>query len=349
MAALLEVEDLTVSFARGGEVARVVSGVSYTVEQGETLGIVGESGSGKSVHVLAMLGLLPSPPGYVEAGRVRFGRRDLLRLPPSSLRDVRGGADRPRLPGPDDGAEPGADDRAADRRGLRATAGSPAAPHGHARRSSWRWSASLSRNGVLDQFPHELSGGMRQRVMIAIAIACEPALLIADEPTTALDVTVQGQILDLLGTLKQRLGMTMIWITHDMGVIAAIADRVQVMYGGHVMERGPARAVFHDPRNAYTWSLLRALPYAERAPGAASSSSAASRRTLSTRRRAILSPRAIPSRRSAASVRCRRSGPFRAGRPITSPPPGTTCLLCLPRRPPHDRAAPRSQGIAQGL
>jgi len=267
MAALLEVEDLTVSFARGGEVARVVSGVSYTVEQGETLGIVGESGSGKSVHVLAMLGLLPSPPGDVEAGRVWFGGRDLLRLPPSSLRDVRGGQIGLVFQDPMTALNPVLT--------IGRQIGDGLTRHRRLSRRAARARAAelLAMVGIaqperrLDQFPHEFSGGMRQRVMIAIAIACEPALLIADEPTTALDVTVQGQILDLLGTLKQRLGMTMIWITHDMGVIAAIADRVQVMYAGHVMERGPARAVFHDPRNAYTWSLLRALPHAERAPG----------------------------------------------------------------------------------
>jgi peptide/nickel transport system ATP-binding protein/oligopeptide transport system ATP-binding protein len=119
----------------------------------------------------------------------------------------------------------------------------------------------------LGQFPHEFSGGMRQRVMIAMAIACEPKLLIADEPTTALDVTVQGQILDLVGDLKRKLGMTMIWITHDMGVVASLADTAQVMYGGRIMERGPVRSIFRDPRSAYTWSLLRSLPHLERAPG----------------------------------------------------------------------------------
>ncbi len=119
----------------------------------------------------------------------------------------------------------------------------------------------------LSQFPHEFSGGMRQRVMIAIAIACEPALLIADEPTTALDVTVQGQILELMAGLRERLGMTMVWITHDMGVVAGIADTVQVMYAGRIMERGPVEAVFASPRSAYTWGLLQSLPHGERPPG----------------------------------------------------------------------------------
>ena len=243
----------------------MVNDVSYTVRRGETLGIVGESGSGKSVHALAMLGLVPSPPGRVTAGEVLFDGRDLLTLSPAELRDVRGGqigfvfqdpmtALNPVLTVGRQIAEPLIRHKKLTRRQALAQAEALLALVG-----------IPSPRARLAQYPHEFSGGMRQRVMIAIAISCEPRLLIADEATTALDVTVQAQILDLVGELKQRLGMTMIWITHDMGVVAGLADRIQVMYGGRIMERGPVRDVFHDPRSAYTWSLLRALPHAERA------------------------------------------------------------------------------------
>jgi oligopeptide/dipeptide ABC transporter ATP-binding protein len=267
MAPLLDIRDLAVGFSRDGRFARVIPGLSYAVRRGETLGIVGESGSGKSVHALALLGLLPTPPGRVLGGSAVFDGEDLLALPESRLRDLRGGrigvvfqdpmtALNPVLTIGRQIAEPlirhkgmsmrQALDRAAD---LLALVG--------IRDASRR----------LSQFPHEFSGGMRQRVMIAIAISCEPALLIADEPTTALDVTVQGQILELMAGLRDRLGMTMVWITHDMGVVAGIADTVQVMYAGRVMERGPVEAVFASPRSAYTWGLLQSLPHGARPPG----------------------------------------------------------------------------------
>ncbi len=264
---MLDIRNLAVGFSRDGRFARVIQDLSYSVRRGETLGIVGESGSGKSVHALALLGLLPQPPGKVLGGQALLDGEDLLALPESRLRDLRGGrigvvfqdpmtALNPVLTVGRQIAEPlirhknmtmrQALDRAAD---LLALVG--------IRDASRR----------LSQFPHEFSGGMRQRVMIAIAIACEPALLIADEPTTALDVTVQGQILELMAGLRERLGMTMIWITHDMGVVAGIADTVQVMYAGRIMERGPVEAVFASPRSAYTWGLLNALPHGARPPG----------------------------------------------------------------------------------
>ena len=265
--ALLAIEDLAVGFAREGRFARVIPGLTYSVQAGETLGIVGESGSGKSVHALALLGLLPQPPGRILGGRAVFDGHDLLAMPEARLRDLRGGrigmifqdpmtALNPVLTIGRQIAEPlmrhkamsmrQALDRAAD---LLALVG--------------------IRDGArrLSQYPHEFSGGMRQRVMIAIAISCEPALLIADEPTTALDVTVQGQILDLMAELRDRLRMTMVWITHDMGVVAGIADTIQVMYAGRIMERGPVDAVFASPRSAYTYGLLQSLPHGARPPG----------------------------------------------------------------------------------
>ncbi len=265
--ALLAIEGLSVGFAREGRFARVIPELTYSVKAGETLGIVGESGSGKSVHALALLGLLPQPPGRILGGRAVFDGADLLTMPEARLRDLRGGrigmifqdpmtALNPVLTIGRQIAEPlmrhkamsmrQALDRAAD---LLALVG--------------------IRDGArrLSQYPHEFSGGMRQRVMIAIAISCEPALLIADEPTTALDVTVQGQILDLMAELRERLRMTMVWITHDMGVVAGIADTIQVMYAGRIMERGPVDAVFASPRSAYTYGLLQSLPHGARPPG----------------------------------------------------------------------------------
>ena len=264
MAPLLQVRNLTVAFETSGGIVHAVNEVSYTLEEGETLGIVGESGSGKSVHALAMLGLIPCPPGRIVAGEVIFEGRDLLRLSETELRDLRGGRIGFVFQDPMTSLNPvltvgrqlieeltrhlGLSTRAARDRAVEL----------------------LDLVGIADparrinQYPHQFSGGMRQRVMIAIGVACNPKLLIADEATTALDVTVQAQVLDLARDLKRRLGTTIIWITHDMGVVAGLADTVQVMYGGRIMERGPVRSIFKDPRSAYTWGLLRSLPRAER-------------------------------------------------------------------------------------
>lgn len=262
---LLEVENLTVSFETPDGTVTVVNNVSYSLNRGETLGVVGESGSGKSLHVLAMVGLLPDVPGLQVSGSVRFEGRELIGLPDRQLRDVRGAqigfvfqepmtAMNPVLTVERQIAEPlrrhkGLSSHAARRRAIEL----------------------LDLVGISDperrlaQYPFQLSGGLRQRVMIAMGLACEPKLIIADEATTALDVTIQAQVLDLVQDLKDRLGTTIIWITHDMGVVAGLVDTVQVMYCGRVMERGPVRSVFHDPRNAYTWGLMRSLPAPDRA------------------------------------------------------------------------------------
>ena len=266
-APFLDINDLAVGFSREGRFARVIPGLSYSVQRGETLGIVGESGSGKSVHALALLGLLPQPPGRVLGGQALFDGEDLLALPETRLRDLRGGRIGVVFQDPMTALNPVLT--------VGRQISEPLTRHkGMSARQAWDRAGDLLalvgiRDGVrrLSQFPHEFSGGMRQRVMIAIAIACEPALLIADEPTTALDVTVQGQILDLMAGLRERLGMTMVWITHDMGVVAGIADTIQVMYAGRIMERGPVSAVFADPRSAYTWGLLQSLPHGARPPG----------------------------------------------------------------------------------
>jgi peptide/nickel transport system ATP-binding protein/oligopeptide transport system ATP-binding protein len=260
MTPLLEVRDLTIRFDTGGGTVHAVNDVSYALADGETLGVVGESGSGKSVHVLAMLGLIPRPPGRIERGRVTFQGRDLLALSEAELRDVRGGQIGFIFQDPMTSLNPVLT--------IGRQIAEPIVRHlGLTMTDAWKRAAELLELvGIADatrrlkQYPHQFSGGMRQRVMIAIAIACNPKLLIADEPTTALDVTVQAQILSLVRDLKARLGMAVIWITHDMGVVAGLADTVQVMYAGRIVERGPVRAVFKDPRNAYTWGLLRSLP-----------------------------------------------------------------------------------------
>jgi peptide/nickel transport system ATP-binding protein/oligopeptide transport system ATP-binding protein len=268
MAPLLQVKDLTVRFDTADGTVQAVSGVSYDLAPGETLAVVGESGSGKSVHVLAMLGLIPKPPGRIAGGQALFEGRDLLAMSERELRTLRGGAIGMIFQDP-------------------MSALNPVLSVGYQITESLRTHMKLSKKAamaraveLLDlvgisepqrrvvQYPHQFSGGMRQRAMIAIGIACEPRLLIADEPTTALDVTVQAQILDLVRRLRKQLGMAMIWITHDMGVVAGIADTVQVMYGGRVQERGPARQVFRDTRSAYTWGLLQSLPDHDAPPSA---------------------------------------------------------------------------------
>ncbi|MDQ1077763.1 ABC transporter ATP-binding protein [Pseudoroseomonas cervicalis] len=263
---LLEIQDLTVRFDTSEGSVHAVNGVTYSLEEGETLGVVGESGSGKSVHVLSLLGLIPRPPGRIAAGRALFRGRDLLAMSEAELRQVRGAEIGIIFQDPMTALNPV----------LRVSTQIVEALVCHRRMS--RSAARRRAVELLDlvgipepqkrvtQYPHEFSGGMRQRVMIAIGIACEPKLLIADEPTTALDVTVQAQVLDLMRDLKKKLGMAMIWITHDMGVVAGIADTVQVMYGGRILERGPTRAVFRDTRSAYTWGLLRSLPDHDRPP-----------------------------------------------------------------------------------
>ncbi|WP_159996882.1 ABC transporter ATP-binding protein [Roseomonas sp. 18066] len=257
---LLEVNDLAVRFDTAEGSIHAVNGVSYTLEPGETLGVVGESGSGKSVHVLSMLGLIPKPPGKIVRGTAMFGGRDLLKMSEGELRDIRGNEIGMIFQDPMTSLNPVLSVRTQITEALIC--------HRKMGRAAARQRAIdlLDLVGIPDphkrvnQYPHEFSGGMRQRVMIAIGIACEPKLLIADEPTTALDVTVQAQVLDLMRDLKKKLGMAMIWITHDMGVVAGIADNIQVMYGGRIMERGPTRAVFQDTRSAYTYGLLRSLP-----------------------------------------------------------------------------------------
>ncbi|AYH48408.1 MULTISPECIES: ABC transporter ATP-binding protein [Dickeya] len=264
--ALLEVKNLSVVFDGAAGPVRAVNDLSYTLTAGETLGIVGESGSGKSVHALAMVGLLASA-GRVTGGEVWFDGRDLLRLSRRERRAVWGREIGFVFQDPMTSLNPVLTIERQVAEPLRRHLGLSA------RAAREQVVELLDRVGIvnprqrLSQYPHEFSGGMRQRVMIAIGIACRPKLLIADEATTALDVTVQAQILALVRDLKRQIGTTVIWITHDMGVVAGLADTVQVMYGGRIMERGPVEAIFDAPRSAYTWGLLKSLPTTARRGG----------------------------------------------------------------------------------
>ncbi len=260
---VLDVRGLKVVFRLGGSEVHAVNDVSFRVGRGELLGVVGESGSGKSVTMLSLLGLLPSPPAEMRGGEVRLDGQDLLRMSPRALADVRGARVGFVFQDPMTSLNPVLT--------VGEQIAEPLVRHKGMRRSAARERAVdlLDLVGIpdprarLDAYPHQFSGGMRQRVMIAIALSCNPDLLIADEPTTALDVTVQAQIIDLIGDLRKKLGMAIIWISHDLGVIAEIADRVMVMYGGQVVEEAPVADLFASPRHPYTRALLRTVPSLE--------------------------------------------------------------------------------------
>lgn len=260
MTLLMEVKDLTTRFHTQEGTVYAVNGISYTLNEGETLGIVGESGSGKSVQSLSILGLIPSPPGKIESGTVMFRGRDLLRLSPDEMRKVRGAEIAMIFQDPMTSLNPvlTIGRQITEALTLHLGMGKPEA--------RTRAAELLSLVGIplaekrLDDYPHQFSGGMRQRAMIAMALSCNPQLLIADEPTTALDVTIQAQIVDLAKRLRDKIGMAMIWITHDLGVIAGLADTIQVMYGGTIVERGPVTEIFKDTRHPYTVGLQHSLP-----------------------------------------------------------------------------------------
>ncbi|MGQ0612255.1 MAG: ABC transporter ATP-binding protein [Planctomycetaceae bacterium] len=257
--ALLEVEDLRVSFKTDDGVVEAVQGVSYTLDEGETLGIVGESGSGKSVGTMALLRLIPEPPGRI-AGRIRFEGEDVLAMSSRRLREIRGHRIAMIFQDPMTCLNPFLRVRTQVVEAIELHTGLRGAAALH------RAVEALERVGIpgaaerLEEYPHQFSGGMRQRVMIAMALACEPRLLIADEPTTALDVTIQAQILELLKRLVREEKMGLILITHALGVVAGICERVAVMYGGRFVETASTSDLFRDPRHPYTEALLRALP-----------------------------------------------------------------------------------------
>ena len=256
---LLSVEDLRVSFRTDDGVVHAVDGISYTVQAGRTLGIVGESGSGKTVSSLTALGLTRSRNASIQ-GRIMFGGQDMVAMDDDGLRRIRGNDIAMIFQDPLSALHPFYKVGSQLVEAMRA--------HQSVSKSAARARAVelLELVGIpdprnrVDQYPHEFSGGMRQRAMIAMALSNEPKLLIADEPTTALDVTVQAQILALLEDLQQRLGMAIIIITHDLGVVAEIADEIAVMYAGRIVERGTTEEIFHVPQHPYTWGLLTSIP-----------------------------------------------------------------------------------------
>jgi peptide/nickel transport system ATP-binding protein len=260
MAALLDVADLTVRFTRRGRPdVRAVDGVSFSVSAGETVGLVGESGSGKSVTSLAIMGLLPKR-GVAVSGRAEFAGRDLLGLPADELRDLRGRELSMVFQDPLSALNPVISI------GLQVTEVLERHRSMSGREARAEAARLLELVGIPDparrlrEYPHQLSGGMRQRALIAMAVACRPRLLIADEPTTALDVTIQAQILELLRGLVQEQGTALVLITHDLGVVAGLCDRVNVMYSGRIVEQADRRTLFVQPRHPYTTGLLASIP-----------------------------------------------------------------------------------------
>ena len=261
MSALLQVEGLRTSFKlEGGGEFSPVDGVSFSVHAGRTLGIVGESGCGKSVTSLSIMGLLPKGQGRVSAGSVVFEGRDLAKLNPDEMRHLRGNRMAMIFQEPMTSLNPAFTIGQQLIEGIRChqdISADQARLHAIEMLRRVRISSPEQR---IDQYPHKLSGGMRQRVMIAMALSCRPKLLIADEPTTALDVTIQAQVLDLMRSLREETGTAIILITHDLGVIAELADDVVVMYAGRVVERAPVQQLFANPQHPYTIGLLGSIP-----------------------------------------------------------------------------------------
>ena len=264
MTALLEVRNLTTRFHTMDGIVHAVNGISYTLEEGDTLGIVGESGCGKSVSVLSVMGLIPDPPGRIADGEVLFQGRDLIQLSDREMQKIRG-------------------------RDIAMVFQDPMTSLNPVLTVGWQISEALVVHLGLGQekarqrsvellrlvgipqpadrysdYPHQFSGGMRQRAMIAMALACKPSVLIADEPTTALDVTIQAQIIDLVKDLRDQLGMAVIWITHDLGVVAGLVEKLIVMYAGFIVEKGDVDDIYAHPRHPYTLSLLKSVPRVDR-------------------------------------------------------------------------------------
>jgi oligopeptide transport system ATP-binding protein len=260
VANLLEVRDLKTQFFTQDGTVHAVNGISYNLQEGECLGIVGESGCGKSVSVLSVMRLIPDPPGKIVGGQVRFRDRDILKLSEEEMRYIRGAEMAMVFQEPMTSLNPVLTI------GFQITEALKLHQGMGTKEARERAAELLAMVGIpqatdrLDDYPHQFSGGMRQRVMIAMALSCNPALLIADEPTTALDVTIQAQIVDLVKRLRDKLGMAVIWITHDLGVVARLAERVIVMYAGYIVEEAPVKEVYGRPRHPYTIGLLGSLP-----------------------------------------------------------------------------------------
>ncbi len=260
MATLLDVQNLTTEFVTRGGVVRAVDGVSWDVAEGETVALVGESGCGKSVSALSVMRLVAAPAGQITGGRILFKGRDLLALSEEEMLHVRGREIAMVFQEPMTSLNPVLTIGRQLTEGLEIHLGM-ARDQARARATELLGMVGIPDGARrLTQYPHQFSGGMRQRMMIAMALACNPALILADEPTTALDVTIQAQILELMRDLSRRLGVAMLIITHNLGVVARYADRVNVMYAGRIVERGSARDVYRHPRHPYTLGLLRSVP-----------------------------------------------------------------------------------------
>ena len=263
MSSLLEINGLVTSFDTDSGWVRAVDGISFSVEKGKTVGLVGESGCGKTVTAMSIIDLLPKPSGNVLEGEINFKGQDLRKVDRSQMRKIRGGEIGVIF------QEPMAALNPVHRIGKQLVEILKLHGRMSSREALQKAVELLDAVGIpapeerISNYPHQLSGGMRQRVMIAIALACEPDLLIADEPTTALDVTVQAQILELIGSMQQKLGMAVLMITHDLGVIAQNCDEVVVMYAGRVVERAPVVELFANPQHAYTKGLLSSIPRIE--------------------------------------------------------------------------------------
>jgi oligopeptide transport system ATP-binding protein len=264
---ILDLRDLTTRFYTEDGVVFAVNGVSYSLDEGDTLGVVGESGCGKSVHALSIMRLIPIPPGKIEKGEVIFRGRDLLKVSDEEMRRVRGAQIAMIFQDPMTSLNPVLTVGFQVMEALKLHQGMSD------REARARASQLLFMVGIpeadqrLDDYPHQFSGGMRQRAMIAMALSCSPMILIADEPTTSLDVTIQAQIIDLVKRLQDQIGMTVIWITHDLGVVAGLAQRVNVMYAGSIIESGPVKDIYGTPHHPYTVGLLGSLPHPDERPG----------------------------------------------------------------------------------
>ncbi len=260
MSDLLSVRGLETQFHTREGIVHAVNGVSFNLKEGETLGVVGESGCGKTVSMMSMLRLIPMPPGKISAGEAFFENQDLLKMNDEALRHVRGSKISVVFQDPMTSFNPVLT--------IGKQTAEPYMIHKNAsKKDAYDQAAKyLEMVGIprakerLNDYPHQFSGGMRQRVMIAMGLICEPQILIADEPTTALDVTIQAQIVELIKKLRDELGMAIIWITHDLGIIAGLADRVNVMYGGYIIETAPVKSLYGLPQHPYTIGLLGSLP-----------------------------------------------------------------------------------------
>lgn len=267
MKPLMEIINLTTRFHTQDGTVNAVNGISYSLDHGEILGVVGESGCGKSVHALSIMRLIQIPPGEISAGEVIFNGRDLLKLSEKEIRSVRGHEIAMVFQDPMSSLNP------VYTVGFQLSEALILHKNMNKRQAKERTIELLNLVGIpearkrFDNFPHQFSGGMRQRAMIAMALSCEPKLLIADEPTTALDVTIQAQIINLVIRLQQELGMSVMWITHDLGIVAEMVHRINVMYAGSIIERGLVDDIYNNTLHPYTMGLLGSLPSIDEAPG----------------------------------------------------------------------------------